>query len=41
MRKPKPYIDDEGETRELDDYFFENAKLVYHRHLPIDAIKIL
>ena len=26
MRKPKPYIDDEGEARELDDYFFENAK---------------
>jgi|TARA_B110000908_G_scaffold172715_1_gene242292 uncharacterized protein (DUF4415 family) len=26
MAEAKPYIDDEGEVRELDDHFFANAK---------------
>ena len=26
MKEVKPYIDDEGEVRELDDHFFATAK---------------
>lgn len=26
MAKVKPYIDEDGEVRELDDHFFANAK---------------
>lgn len=26
MRKPKPYIGEDGEVRELDDHFFAHAR---------------